>query len=82
MLKLRMGTSVRNQLMKSARHGGLLDMMYVANDGSISQRRIKVLMVGEGSIWAYCHLRKSRRTFLFDNILALVPIITKENMVI
>ncbi|MFJ7934830.1 transcriptional regulator [Sporosarcina sp. NPDC096371] len=50
-------------LIKSISYGGLLDMMYLAKDGSISKRRIKVIQVGESSFRAYCYLRGSKRTF-------------------
>lgn len=77
-----MGTNVRNQLVKSVEYNESLDMMYMAADGSISKRRINVLQVGEVSFRAYCFLRKSKRTFTIDNILALVPVVHKERMVI
>ncbi|WP_438312190.1 transcriptional regulator [Sporosarcina sp. FA9] len=73
---------MRNQLMKSVEYSQSLDMMYMAKDGSISKRRIKVIQVGDNSFRAYCFLRKSRRTFIIDNVLALVPVIRKESMVI
>lgn len=73
---------MRNILVKSVDYGELLDMVYVAKDGSISQRRIKVLQVGEVSFRAYCYKRESKRTFTIENILALVPIIQKERDVI
>lgn len=73
---------MRNQLSKSARYGELLDMMYMAKDGSISRRKIMVLQVGDCSFRAYCHLRKTKRTFRIDNVLALVPIIKKERDVV
>ena len=69
-------------LVKSVSRGELLDMMYMSRDGKVSKRRIKVIQVGESSFRAYCHLRKSKRTFIIDNVLALVPVITKESMVI
>ncbi|MBO0588180.1 MULTISPECIES: transcriptional regulator [unclassified Sporosarcina] len=72
---------MRNQLMKSLEYNEFLDMMYMAADGTISQRRINVLQVGEVSFRAYCFLRKSKRTFTIDNLLALVPVKTKERMV-
>ncbi|PIC59232.1 transcriptional regulator [Sporosarcina sp. P12(2017)] len=56
--------------------------MYMANDGSISKRRIKVLQVRETSFRAYCFLRKSKRTFLIDNVLVAVPVIQKEKVVL
>lgn len=73
---------MRNELMKSMEYNESLDMMYMAKDGLISKRRINVLQVGEVSFRAYCHLRGSKRTFTVDNVLALVPVIQKESMVI
>jgi predicted DNA-binding transcriptional regulator YafY len=73
---------VRIQLLKSVEHTQILDMMYMAKDGSISKRRIKVLQVGEVSFRTYCFLRKSKRTFTIDNVLALVPVVAKESLVI
>jgi predicted DNA-binding transcriptional regulator YafY len=57
-------------------------MMYLSKDGAISERKIKVLQVGEVSFRAYCYLRKFNRTFKIDNVLALVPVIPSERMVI
>ncbi|WP_342538304.1 transcriptional regulator [Sporosarcina sp. FSL K6-1540] len=73
---------MRSQLVKSVEYSEHLDMMYMAADGSISKRRINVLQVGEVSFRAFCFLRKSKRTFTIDNVLALVPLITKERAVI
>jgi len=72
---------VLNQLIKSTRYNEPLDMMYIANDGAISKRRIKVLRINEDSFQAYCFLRRSKRTFRIDNVLALVPVIQKESLV-
>lgn len=69
-------------LEKSVRFGDVLDMVYMAADGSISKRRIEVIQVGEVSFRAYCYLRKSKRTFTIENVLALVPVIEKERRVI
>ena len=71
-----------NQLIKSVRYNESLNMMYIANDGVISKRRVKVLQVNEDSFQAYCFLRRSKRTFRIDNVLALVPVIQRESMVI
>ena len=73
---------MRRVLVKSVEYGDVLDMMYMAKDGSISQRRIKVLQVGEVSFRAYCYKRESKRTFTIDNVLALVPVYKKESLVI
>lgn len=76
------GTSVRVGLIKSMERNSVLDMMYVAKDGSISKRRIKVIQVDDVSFRAYCYLRKSNRTFEIDNILALVPVTSRERIVV
>lgn len=73
---------MRNQLLKFMERGEQLNMMYLSKSGQISKRRIQVIQVGEGSFRAYCYLRKTRRTFLIDNVLALVPVIGKESLVI
>lgn len=72
---------MREELEKSVRYGEVLDMMYMAADGSISKRRIKVIQVGEVSFRAYCYLRKSKRTFTIEKVLAIVPVIRKERMI-
>ncbi len=73
---------MRNQLVKSMRFGESLDMMYMSNGGVISKRRIKVLQLDGETFKAYCHLRKAKRTFKVENILALVPVTSRESMVI
>ncbi|MEK4025760.1 transcriptional regulator [Sporosarcina sp. FSL W7-1283] len=73
---------MRKTLEKSVRFGEVLEVMYLAKDGSISKRKVKVLQVGDNSFRAYCFLRKSKRTFLIDNVLAAVPLMMKERVVI
>ncbi len=73
---------MRKTLDRAVRYGETLDMMYLAKDGSITKRRVSVLQVGDSSFRAYCHLRKSKRTFATDNVLALVPVFVKESLVI
>ena len=68
-------------LEKSVKFGVAVDMMYLAADGTISKRRIKVIQVGEVSFRAYCYLRESKRTFTIENVLALVPVAQKERMI-
>ena len=73
---------MRNQLVKSVEYKEALDMMYITKDDQISKRKINVIQVGEVSFRAYCHLRGAKRTFTIDNVLALVPVVHKERMVI
>ncbi|MEK3821346.1 hypothetical protein MKY20_19935 [Cytobacillus sp. FSL W8-0315] len=60
-------------LLRAASNGELLEMIYQDNKGNISQRRIKVLAVGEESFRAFCHIRKQQRTFKLENVLSVGP---------
>ncbi|MGN7409985.1 transcriptional regulator [Sporosarcina sp. SAFN-010] len=73
---------MRKTLERAVNYGETLDMMYLAKDGSITKRRVSVLLVGDSSFRAYCYLRQSKRTFVIENVLALVPIIERERAVI
>ena len=73
---------MRLKLIRSIERGQIMEMVYLAKGGSVSQRRIKVLQVEGESFWAYCFLRKARRQFLTDNILALVPVTKRERDVV
>lgn len=73
---------MRKQLIKSMKYDEPLDMMYMAASGKVTKRRMQVLQVDDDSFRAYCYLRKSKRTFRIDNVLALVPVIVKESLVI
>ncbi|WP_153732511.1 transcriptional regulator [Sporosarcina obsidiansis] len=69
-------------LERAVKYGETLEVMYMAKDGSISKRRVKVLHMHKESFVAYCFLRKAKRTFIIDNVLAAVPITHKESLVI
>ena len=71
---------MRNQLLKSMDYIETLEMMYIDQNRIVSKRKILVLQVGDVSFRAYCYLRKSKRTFKIDNVLALVPVMTKEKV--
>ena len=73
---------MRILLLRSVECGGILEMMYMAKSGEVSKRRIQVLEVGDTSFRAFCYLRKSKRTFRIDNVLALVPVVSKERDVV
>lgn len=51
-----------------------VELIYLAKNGNITQRKISVLHVSGTTVTAYCHLRKTKRTFLLENILSFVPI--------
>lgn len=73
---------MKAQILKAFKHQQLVDMMYMANDGGISKRRVKILSVQGESFQAYCFLRKEKRTFKMDNVLSLFPVVKKEPMIV
>lgn len=81
-MELREGTDVRAKLFNSMAYKESLDMIYISKSGVISKRRIEVVKIEGNTFRAYCWLRKSKRTFIIENVLALVPVIHYESMVI
>lgn len=73
---------MKAQILKAFKNQQLVDMMYMANDGSISKRRIKILKVSGESFQAYCFLRHKKRIFKMGNVLSLIPVTSKERMII
>lgn len=73
---------MRDKLVKSVERNQVVNIMYLAKNDVITERKIKVFQVGEVSFRGYCYLRCSNRTFTIKNILALVPVTQKENWVI
>ncbi|KQL37110.1 hypothetical protein [Psychrobacillus sp. FJAT-21963] len=60
----------------------IIEMMYLSKTGEMSKRRVKVINIQGDSFQAYCFKRNAKRTFLIENVLALVPIIQKERSVV
>lgn len=73
---------MRDQLVKAMQRNQLVNMMYMAKDGQVSKRRIKIIKVVGDSFQAFCFTRQAKRTFTIDNILAVVPIVHKERLVV
>lgn len=48
-------------------------MIYMAKDGSLTKRQVKIERINESSVTGYCYLRKQQRTFRMDRILAIQP---------
>ncbi len=67
---------------KLMEYSGQLEMIYMTNEGMISQRRIRILKVNREVFQAYCYLRGANRTFKIENVLALVPIHVKKGVVV
>ncbi len=73
---------MKESLLKAMRYCQIVDVMYILKSGEVTMQHIKVLKLYGESFQAYCFLRNIKRTFLIDSILALIPVQSKENMVI
>lgn len=73
---------MKAQILKAFKHQQFVDMMYMANDGTISKRRVKILKVSGESFQSYCFLRHKKRTFKMENVLSLIPVTQKERLII
>lgn len=73
---------MKEQLIKAMQRNQFLNMMYLAKDGNVSKRRIKVIKIAGNSFQAYCFTRCAKRTFMIDSVLAVVPVINKERTVV
>ncbi|MGE7114792.1 transcriptional regulator [Lysinibacillus sp. NPDC047702] len=73
---------MKEQLVKSMQRNQFVNMMYMARDGKISKRRIKIIKIVGDSFQAYCFSKRAKRTFTISNVLAVVPVIHKEREII
>ncbi|MBH0171000.1 hypothetical protein [Fictibacillus sp. 18YEL24] len=48
-----------------------VEIMYISNNGQVSQRTVSIKAINETTLKAYCHLRKTQRVFKLDNILSV-----------
>jgi len=73
---------MKEQLIKSMQRNQIVSMMYMAKDGKVSKRSIKIIKIVGDSFQAYCFNRKDKRTFTISNVLAVLPVIQKEREII
>lgn len=73
---------MRDQLVKAMQRNQIVNMMYMAKDGTVSKRRIKIIKVVGDTFHAYCFTKQAKRTFLIGSILAVTPVIRKERDVV
>ncbi|MEA0565682.1 transcriptional regulator [Lysinibacillus irui] len=69
---------MREQLIKGMQRNQLVNMMYVSKDGSVTKRRVKVIKIVGDSFQTFCFTRNSKRNFIINNVLAVVPVFKKD----
>lgn len=65
---------MKSLLIRAIENGTILEMIYLDNQGNFSQRRIRVLSIGDESFKTYCYVRKQQRTFKLSNVLSMGPV--------
>lgn len=73
---------MKEAILKALQRGQIVDVMYMAKNGEVSKRRLKVIKIHGETFQAYCFLRNTKSTFKMDNVLALIPVTRKESVVI
>jgi len=73
---------MREQLIKAMQRNQLVNMMYVAKDGSVTKRRVRVIKIVGDSFQAFCFTRQAKRFFIIQNVLAVTPVFRKERKVV
>lgn len=73
---------MKEQLIKAMQRNQFLNMMYMAKDGNVSKRRIKIIKIVGDTFQAYCFTKQAKRTFTINNVLAVVPVFHKEREVV
>ncbi|ACA40714.1 transcriptional regulator [Lysinibacillus sphaericus CBAM5] len=75
-------TTMREQLIKAMQRNQLVDIMYIAKNGSVTKRRVRVIKIVGDSLQAFCFTRQAKRSFIIQNILAVTPVFRKEREVV
>ena len=57
----------------------MVTIMYMSKSGEITKRRLKILKIMDTKFYAYCYTKRGQRTFIIDQVLAIMPIFQKEN---
>lgn len=76
------GNTMKEQLIKAMQYRQLVTIMYMSKSGEITKRRVKILKMEGGKFQAYCFLKSAKRTFIIDNVLAVLPVVRREKEVI
>lgn len=73
---------MRINILKAMEYNQIVEVICMKENGEISKRRVKVLSVDDNTFKAYCFLRNTKRTFKIENVLAFVPVKSRERDVI
>ncbi|WP_066054948.1 hypothetical protein [Robertmurraya korlensis] len=69
---------MRRFLSKALNEKQLIEIIYISDKQTITQRTIQISEINQHTIRAYCLLRKQSRLFKINNILSVLPKKQKE----
>lgn len=81
-LILKGGNIMKEQLVKAMQYHQLVIIMYLSKSGEITKRRVKLIKISGDKFQAFCFMKHAKRTFIIDNVLAVLPVTRKEREVI
>ncbi|KIV55073.1 hypothetical protein AM501_03460 [Aneurinibacillus migulanus] len=58
--------------------GQTVEIIYLNQNGELSQRKMRLLSMRDGKIRAYCFKRRATRYFSVGNVLAMRPVNEKR----
>ncbi|GAE32464.1 WYL domain-containing protein [Halalkalibacter hemicellulosilyticus] len=61
---------MKGLLQRAAQSKEKVQIVYLTDEGKMSQRYVSVIKVNETHLVCYCHYKKQRRMFKLENILA------------
>ena len=73
---------LRKQLLKLLERNEVAEIIYMRADEKLTQRGLKVISISEETFNAWCFLRKEKRTFRIDRVLAIRRIVKRERGII
>lgn len=73
---------MKERLLKAFQQEQIVTIIYLAKNGEITKRRIRITKINDDSVQAFCFLKRAKRTFLINNVLALSPVQYRERDVI
>ena len=73
---------MKEQLIKAMQRQQIVSMMYISQSGAITKRRIKIIKLAGNSFTAFCFTRRAKRTFMINNVLAILPVAQGKREVI
>lgn len=69
---------MKEQLLNVMERKQLVMMMYISQAGEITKRKVRVLGIKDKNFQAYCYTKHAKRTFIIENVLAMLPITYKR----